>query len=69
LNTAKILGIDHLYGSIEVGKSATLFISHGDALDIRTNKLSYAFIDGRKISLESHQTKLWKRYSKKYEDH
>ena len=69
LNTAKILGIDHLYGSLEVGKSATLFISHGDALDIRTNKLSYAFIDGRKISLESHQTKLWKRYSKKYEDH
>ena len=69
LNTAKILGIDHLYGSLEVGKSATLFISNGDALDMRTNKLTNAFIDGRKISLESHQTKLWKRYSKKYEDH
>ena len=69
LNTAKILGIDHLYGSLEVGKSATLFISNGDALDMRTNNLTNAFIDGRKISLESHQTKLWKRYSKKYEDH
>mgnify|MGYP001544389343 FL=1 len=69
LNTAKILGIDPLYGSLEVGKSATLFISSGDALDIRTNKLTNAFIDGRNISLESHQTKLWKRYSKKYEDH
>ena len=23
-------------------------------------------IDGRKISLEAHQTELWKRYSKKY---
>ena len=69
LNTAKILGIDPLYGSLEVGKSATLFISSGDALDIRTNKLTNAFIDGRKISLESHQTKLWKRYSKKYENH
>ena len=67
LNTAKILGIDKDYGSLEVGKSATLFISEGDALDMRTNKLVNAFIDGREISLESHQTKLWKKYSKKYQ--
>lgn len=65
-NTAKILGIDDKYGTLEVGKSATLFISKGDALDMRTNIISEAFIDGRKISLESHQTKLWKRYSNKY---
>jgi hypothetical protein len=68
LNTAKILGIDTRYGSLEVGKSATLFISNGDALDMRTNNLTNAFIDGRNISLESHQTELWKRYSKKYEN-
>ena len=66
LNAAKILGIDKQYGSIEVGKSATLFISTGDALDMRSNNLTRAFIDGRNISLESHQTKLWKRYSEKY---
>ena len=66
LNTAKILGIEATYGSLEVGKSATLFISKGDALDMRTNQLTRAFIDGRNISLESHQTELWKRYSKKY---
>ncbi len=66
LNPAKILGIDSQYGSLEVGKSATLFISEGDALDMRTNILSHAFIDGRQISLETHQTELWKRYSKKY---
>ncbi len=65
LNTAKILGIDAAYGSLEEGKSATLFISEGDALDMRTNILTHAFIDGRLISLESHQTKLWKRYSEK----
>ncbi|MDC0630038.1 amidohydrolase family protein [Flavobacteriaceae bacterium] len=68
LNTAQILGIDKNYGSIETGKSATLFISTGDALDMRTNNLTHAYIDGRSISLESHQTKLWKRYSKKYEN-
>ena len=65
-NTAKILGIDSDYGTLEAGKSATLFISEGDALDMRTNILTHAFIDGRSISLESHQTTLWKRYSKKY---
>lgn len=64
-NAAKILGIDDSYGTLEVGKSATLFISEGDALDMRTNMVSKAFIDGRDLSLETHQTKLWKRYAKK----
>lgn len=66
LNPAKILGIDKEYGSLETGKSGTFFISEGDALDMRTNVLSHAFIDGRSISLETHQTELWRRYSKKY---
>jgi imidazolonepropionase-like amidohydrolase len=66
-NSAKILGIDDSYGTLEVGKSATLFISNGDALDMRTNLLTHAFIDGRNISLETHQTELWKRYMGKYE--
>jgi len=65
-NTAKILGIDNAYGTLETGKSATLFISNGDALDMRTNLLTHAFIDGREVSLETHQTELWKRYSEKY---
>lgn len=63
---AKILGIDQSYGTLEVGKSATLFISQGDALDMRTNQIEHAFIDGRKISLETHQTELYQRYSGKY---
>ncbi len=66
LNTAKILGIDASCGSLEVGKDATLFISDGDALDMRTNKLSKAFIQGRNISLENHQTDLYKKYKEKY---
>ncbi|WP_271855727.1 amidohydrolase [Patiriisocius marinus] len=66
-NSAKILGIDNMYGTLEAGKSATLFISEGDALDMRGNILSKAFIDGRDVSLETHQTELWKRYMDKYE--
>ena len=64
-NTAKILGLNK-YGSLEVGKSATLFISEGDALDMMGNRLIKAFIDGRDISLQTHQTELWKRYMGKY---
>ncbi len=65
-NAAKILGIDKDYGTLETGKSATLFISEGDALDMKTNQLTHAFIDGRSISLETHQTELWHRYEEKY---
>ena len=67
-NPAKILGIDDFAGTLEVGKDATLFISEGDALDMRTNVLTHAFIQGRAISLETHQTELWKRYSNKYKE-
>ena len=65
-NTAKILGIDAQCGTLEQGKDATLFISEGDALDMRTNKLSNAFIQGRMISLETHQTRMNEKYKTKY---
>ncbi len=67
-NSAKILGVENTVGSLEVGKDATLFISEGDALDMRTDKLTKAFIQGRDISLETHQTELAKRYSEKYKN-
>jgi imidazolonepropionase-like amidohydrolase len=65
-NTAKILGIDTFCGTLEQGKDATLFISQGDALDMRTNKISEAFIQGRQINLENHQSKLNAVYKEKY---
>lgn len=65
-NNAKILGIDSFAGTLETGKDATLFVSEGDALDMRTNILTHAFVQGREISLETYQTGLWKRYTEKY---
>lgn len=65
-NTAKLLGIDNLCGTLEEGKDATLFISEGDALDMRTNLIYNAFIQGRKLNLETHQTKLNAIYKEKY---
>jgi len=66
LNTAKILGIDDVTGSIEVGKDANLLISEGDILDMRGNQLSKAFIQGRDISLDNKQKQLYERYKYKY---
>ncbi|MGE6220050.1 amidohydrolase family protein [Nubsella zeaxanthinifaciens] len=66
LNTAKILGIEKTAGSLEVGKDATLFISTGDALDMRTNKIEKAFIQGRDINLDNLHKQLDKKFSDKY---
>lgn len=66
LNTAKILGIDKELGSIEEGKNATLFVSEGDALDMMTNKVVIAFIDGRMINLDNHQKRNYNKYKTKY---
>ncbi|MFZ2905192.1 MAG: amidohydrolase family protein [Cyclobacteriaceae bacterium] len=66
LYPAKILGIDKVTGTLETGKDATLFISEGDALDFRTNRVNEAFIVGKRIVLKNKQQDLYERYSKKY---
>jgi len=66
LNAARILGIDKNAGSLEEGKSATFFISTGDALDMRTHNVEQAFIAGRSIDLNNHQKELYRKFSDKY---
>jgi imidazolonepropionase-like amidohydrolase len=66
LDAAKILGIDDITGSIEVGKDANIVVSEGDILDMRTSIITEAFIQGRKVSLENKQTQLFERYKYKY---
>lgn len=65
LNNAIITGIDGQVGSIEEGKQATLFVSKGDALDQLTNDVTLAFVQGRKIDLDNHQKRLYKKYGDK----
>jgi imidazolonepropionase-like amidohydrolase len=68
LSSCEILGIDKLYGSIQVGKSATLFVSEGPALDMRTNKVSLILVNGKFESATNFQTDLYNKYKKKYEE-
>jgi imidazolonepropionase-like amidohydrolase len=65
-NNAKILGIDKQVGTLEVGKQATIAVSAGDILDMKTNKVEYAFIRGKKIDLDDKQKRLNKKYVDKY---
>ena len=65
LDAAAILGIDDRLGSLAVGKDATLIVSRGDALDMRTNDLTHAFIQGRRIVLDDHQKQLYRQYNER----
>lgn len=66
LNSAKILGIDNVTGSIEIGKDANMVVSDGDILDMRGNQITKAFIQGRDVSLDNKQKQLYERYKFKY---
>ncbi len=66
LNTAKILGIDTITGSIEKGKDANIVVSEGDILDMKSSVVLYAFIQGRKVELSNKQKQLYERYKYKY---
>lgn len=66
LSNAEILGIDDRLGSLEAGKDATFFVSTGDALDMRTNNVTHAFINGRETTIEGTQQELFQRFSDKY---
>lgn len=66
-NVCDITGISKNYGTIEEGKSATLFISKGNALDMRTNQVTLAFINGERIDLLNTQEELYRKYTKKYQ--
>ncbi len=65
---AEILGIDERVGTLETGKDATLFISEGDALDMRTSQVIGAFIQGREIDLNGTQQQLYERFRDKYDN-
>jgi imidazolonepropionase-like amidohydrolase len=66
LNAAKILGIDKITGSLEVGKDANIVVSDGDLLDPKSSTVSHILIQGRMTSLDNKQRQLYERYKHKY---
>ena len=66
LSACEIVGIDKKYGSIEEGKKATLFVSSGNALDMRTNNVTLILVDGLFSGTTTFQTELYLKYKRKY---
>jgi imidazolonepropionase-like amidohydrolase len=58
---AELFGVADKLGSIEVGKSATLFICDGDPFETKT-QVKEVFIDGWKMPMESRQTLLYDEF-------
>lgn len=65
LYAAEILGIADRVGSLEPGKDATLIVTDGDPLDIRTH-VEKAFIQGRPVDLMNRHKRLYLKYKEKY---
>lgn len=63
---AKILGLEKSAGTIEVGKDATLLVSTGDVLDMRTSNIEHAFIRGRQLDLDDLHKMLYRKFRAKY---
>jgi imidazolonepropionase-like amidohydrolase len=61
LYPAEILGVADQLGSIETGKTATLFAADGNILDIRSN-VKRLWIAGKEVSLETRHTRLYQKY-------
>jgi len=61
LSAAEVLGVADALGSIDVGKSADLFVADGDPLELGT-RIDAVYIAGKAVSLETRQTRLFDKY-------
>jgi imidazolonepropionase-like amidohydrolase len=58
---AEILGVGDRFGTLEVGKEATLIVTDGDPLEIRTN-VHHAFMAGVELDLGNRHERLYEKY-------
>ena len=62
LDAARVLGVDAVLGSLAPGKSASVVLTDGDLLEVRTH-VKAVWIDGRPADLEADRhERLYRRY-------
>lgn len=61
---AEIFGVSDKLGSVEVGKSATLFVTDGDPFETKT-QVKQVFIGGWQMPMESRHTLLYDEFLKR----
>ena len=63
INPARILGIDDMVGSLEVGKLANVVVWTGSPIQLRS-RIDTVIIKGELVPMTSLQTRLYDKYSK-----
>lgn len=58
---ARIMGLDDRIGSIEVGKSASLFVATGDPFE-PASQIVHLFIEGVRVPMDSRHIRLYDEY-------
>jgi imidazolonepropionase-like amidohydrolase len=61
INPARMLGVDSTLGSLEAGKTANLFVTTGDPLDVRT-VVKHVFIRGAPMPWNDRHTELYEQF-------
>ena len=61
INSAEIFGLGDMYGSIEAGKVANLFVSTGDPFEMKS-RIVHLFIKGWNVPTESRHTLLYNEF-------
>ncbi|MEY4533750.1 MAG: hypothetical protein RLZZ246_68 [Planctomycetota bacterium] len=64
-DAAIIAGVGDQLGTLAPGMRATMILCSGDPLDVRT-PVEAAWIDGRRLDLSNHQTRMLEKYRRKY---
>ena len=64
ITSAEIFGVADKLGSLEKGKSATLFICDGDPFETKT-QIKNVFIDGWQMPMNTRQTDLYEEFLKR----
>lgn len=64
MTPAEIWGVADELGSIETGKRASLFITDGDILDVRTEVLE-VFVNGCRVSRDDRHRRLYEKFKRR----
>ncbi len=61
ITPAEMFGVANRLGSLEVGKSATLFVASGDPFETKT-EIRHLFIDGWNVPIDSRHIQLYEEF-------
>ena len=64
INAAEMMGVSDKVGSLEVGKEATLIITTGTPLDMKSD-IVQSYIQGKEIDMNDMQKQFFKKYMEK----